>query len=173
MQDAELLALQRCWSNFWFPTWRKLKTGVCPQWLASLGIFSLWPTHMPDQGPFFQAEQGVARRATRERATMLSGLGESESEVLVLKNPWTSLKKSEVLVAFSPPAINWYTYWDCQHKPLWIDGWTIPKKGMVVEGWCGWSWNYEHFELIPSRSQTWQWEWEMIGNLLYILYGSL
>jgi len=31
---------------------------------------------MPDQGPFFQAEQGVARRATRERATMLSGLGD-------------------------------------------------------------------------------------------------
>ena len=31
--------------------------------------------HMPDQGPVFQAEQGVARRATRERATMLSGLG--------------------------------------------------------------------------------------------------
>jgi hypothetical protein len=32
---------------------------------------------------------------------------------------------------------------------------------MVVEGWCGWNWNYGHFELIPSRKQTWQWEWEI------------
>lgn len=147
----------------WFPTWRKLKTWCMSSMIGKCWYFFPMANTHARPGPILSGRTRSCKKSyTRKSdyAQWVGGVG-----AFGAKNPMNVFKKVGGFWWRFHLQQSIYTRTGIASKPVWIDGWTIPenpqKKGMVVEGWCGWNWNYGHFELIPSRKQTWQWEWEI------------